>query len=158
MSFQFLLDAFTIFCAGLLVGNEVAIAVFIHPTLARLPDREHAAAAKPIAAILGRVMPFPYALVGVLLVAETWLAWTTHPRAATWFGVAAVLWMLVVIATVLVLAPLNGKIATWNLQDLPATWKEQRRQWDALHRVRVTVLCVAFVCLLVAVHALWSQV
>ncbi len=158
MNSAVLLDGFLVLSASLLVGNELAIAAFIHPTLRRLPDREHAAAAKPIAALLGRAMPFWYALVLVLLVAETWRARATYPGAATWFGIAAALWAVVVIGTLLVLAPLNGQIAKWNLQELPAAWKDQRRRWDALHRVRVGVLCVASVCLLVAVHALWSQV
>lgn len=157
MSFAVLLDGFLVLSAVLLVGNELAVAAFIHPTLGRLPDPEHAAAAKPIAALLGRAMPFWYALVLVLLVAETWRARATHPSAATWFGIAAALWALVVIGTVSVLAPLNSQIAKWNLEALPGTWKDQRRRWDALHRVRVGALCVASVCLLVAVHALWSQ-
>ena len=44
--------------AALLAGNELAVAVFFHPTLTKLPDMVHATAAKALAYSLGRVLPF----------------------------------------------------------------------------------------------------
>ena len=52
------LDTMALTVAGLLVGNEFAIAASVHPTLNRLPDHAHAAGASALARLLGRVMPF----------------------------------------------------------------------------------------------------
>ena len=56
------LNVVAIIVAGLMVGNELAIAVFVHPTLDRLPDDVHLPAASALARVLGRFMPFWYIL------------------------------------------------------------------------------------------------
>ena len=44
--------------AGLMVGSELSIAAFVHPTLDQLPDDVHLPAASALARVLGRFMPF----------------------------------------------------------------------------------------------------
>ena len=44
----------TLIVAGLLVGNELAIAALVHPGLSRLPDPVHLAGASALAKLLGR--------------------------------------------------------------------------------------------------------
>ena len=41
-----------------MVGSELAIAAFVHPTLDRLPDNVHLPVASALARVLGRFMPF----------------------------------------------------------------------------------------------------
>lgn len=52
----------SLMASGLLVGNEIAVALFLHPLLYSLPEQVHARVAKPLARRLGRFMPFWYAL------------------------------------------------------------------------------------------------
>jgi uncharacterized membrane protein len=61
------LNVVAILVAGLMVGRELAIAVFVHPTLDRLPDDVHLPAAGALARVQGRFMPFWYILFFCLL-------------------------------------------------------------------------------------------
>jgi uncharacterized membrane protein len=45
------LNVVAIIVAGLMVGNELAIAAFVHPTLERLPDAVHLPAASALARV-----------------------------------------------------------------------------------------------------------
>src|ERR1700691_3020402 len=54
------LNVAAIIVAGLMVGCELAIAAFVHPTLDKLPDDVHLRAASALARVLGRFMPFWY--------------------------------------------------------------------------------------------------
>ena len=56
--------------SGLLVGNELAVALFIHPVLYSVPGESHARVAKPLAGSLGRYMPFWYAASLVLAILQ----------------------------------------------------------------------------------------
>ena len=137
----------TLTVAGLLVGNELAIAIFVHPTLSRLPDSVHLPAATALARILGRVMPFWYALTTVLTAA---LAWSDRHRTGSWpllIVMSAVLWVLSIVYTIAALVPINNKIAAWTEETTPANWKSFRTRWDNLHRWRVLLLSVAFILL-----------
>jgi Mg2+/citrate symporter len=62
MAFKVLLILLSLFASGLLVGNELAVAVFIHPVLYSVSDEAHVRVAKPLARRLGHSMPFWYAL------------------------------------------------------------------------------------------------
>ena len=48
-----ILDVVVIVVAGLLVGNELAIAAFVHPALDRLQDEVHLPVASALARVLG---------------------------------------------------------------------------------------------------------
>ena len=47
------LNVVVIIVAGLMVGSELAIAAFVHPTLDRLPDNVHLPVASALAPVLG---------------------------------------------------------------------------------------------------------
>ena len=137
----------TLVVAGLLVGNELAIAVFVHPTLSRLPDSVHLSAATALARILGRVMPFWYALT-ILLTAA--LALADWHRTGSWpvlIVFSAGLWVLSIGYTIAALVPINNQIAAWTEETRPANWKSLRSKWDHLHRWRVLLLAAAFMLL-----------
>jgi len=139
--------AAAILLAGLMVGNELAVTAFIHPQLRRLPDAAHAAAARALARLYGAVMPGWYAAV---LAASTWLAFLLWREGEAWLGaaVASLLWLASILFTVFG-GPvrINSAVGKWDLEALPADWKEQRLRWDSLHALRVLLLLAALTCL-----------
>ena len=141
------LEVATVTVAGLLVGNELAVAAFVHPTLWRLPDAVHLPAASALARILGKVMPFAYALTAVLTIALALIDWYRDGRWPVLIAVSAELWVLSIVYTVAALVPINSKIAAWTNETAPPDWKSFRTRWDYLHRWRVLLLSVAFILL-----------
>ena len=88
------LNVVAIIVAGLMVGSELAIAAFVHPTLDRLPDNVHLPVASALARVLGRFMPFWYILVFLLTLAEVFFQWHQSSRLPTWIVTSASLWAL----------------------------------------------------------------
>lgn len=152
------LTVLTLTVAGLLVGNELAIAIFVHPALSRLPDHVHLAGATALARILGRVMPFWYAFTIVL---TSVLAVVDRHHQGHWsvpIALSAALWVLSIIYTVTTLVPINNRIISWAEDRVPSNWKIYRSKWDRLHRWRVLLLGVAFLCLTVGVVTMSASV
>ncbi len=145
-----LLDLLTIAGTGLMVGNEIAIAAFVHPAISKLKAQSHLSAAKSIAAPLGRVMPLWYGLGLLMLSAEAW-GHRSHAEPFHLLAVAAVLWAATIIFTIVALVPRNNRIAASDPLQPYVGWQRDRRTWDALHRVRVAVLTLAFLLLLIAI-------
>jgi hypothetical protein len=146
------LNVMAILVAGLIVGCELSIAAFIHPTLDMLPDNVHQPAASAIARVMGTVMPFWYALTFLLSLAEVVIRWHQSGRLPIWIVTSSVLWMLVILYTITTLVPINNRIASWEKSTPPPDWKLFRRRWDMLHRWRVVLLTIAFVLLIVGIH------
>ena len=142
------LSVVAIIVAGLMVGSELAIAAFIHPTLDKLPDDAHLPAASAIARVLGTVMPFWYNLTLLLTLAEVVIRWRQSGRLPIWIGISAVLWMLAIVYTLIVLVPVNNRIKS----NPPPDWKTYRRRWDMHHRWRVVLLTIAFASLIVGIR------
>jgi uncharacterized membrane protein len=145
------LNVITIIVAGLMVGNELAIAVFVHPVLDRLPDDVHLPAASALARVLGRFMPFWYILVFLLTLAEALIQWHQSRRLPIWIATSAILWVLASVYSVTALVPINNRIASWEKVTPPADWKAYRGRWDLLHRWRVVLLTIAFAFLIVGI-------
>ena len=143
------LSIIAIIVAGLMVGTELAIAAFVHPTLDKLPDNVHLPAASALARVLGTVMPVWYPLVLVLTLAEAILKWRQSGRIPIWLATSAILWMLASVYSLTALAPINTRIASWEKSTPPANWKTYRNRWDLHHRWRVVLLTVAFAFLIV---------
>ena len=148
------LETVVIVIAGTMVGNELAIAVFVHPQLSRLDDASQVRAVQPLAAVLGAVMPFWYALtlVGTLLV-----AFVARPAGTSGHGTAltaAGLFAAMIVYTLLLPVPINNQVARWRPEALPDNWRALRQRWDRLHAFRVVVLAVAFILLVAACLAL----
>ena len=135
------------FLGGCLVGCELAIAAFVHPTLDKLPDDVHLLAASALARVLGSFMPFWYILVFLLTLAEVVIQWHQSGRLPIWIATSAVLWMLASLYSVTALVPINNRIKSTP----PPDWKTYRRRWDLLHRRRVVLLTIAFAFLIVGV-------
>ncbi|WP_024440993.1 MULTISPECIES: DUF1772 domain-containing protein [unclassified Mycobacterium] len=140
-----IVEILALVAVGSLLGSEFAVAAFLRPILGCLPDEAFWAARGGGAGLLGKVMPFWYLasfalLVGVAVVAgpQRWL-----------IGVGAGLMVVVVGLSVLVLVPINNKIAAWRSADDVSRVLAAR--WDRLHWLRVAMLAVIFVSLVVGV-------
>ena len=145
------LSVFAMIAAGLMVGCELAIAAFIHPTLDRLPDEAHQPAASAIARVLGTVMPFWYNLTLLLTLAEFVIQWRQSGLLPIWTATSAALWMLAIVYSLIALVPVNNRIKSWEKSTPPPDWKTYRNRWDRHHRWRVIVLTTAFAFLILGV-------
>jgi uncharacterized membrane protein len=143
------LNVVALIVAGLMVGCELAIAAFVHPTLDKLPDDVHLPAASALARVLGKFMPFWYILVFLLTLAEAFIEWRQSGQLPIWLATSAILWMLASLYSVMALVPINNRIASWEKSTPPPDWKTYRRRWDLLHRWRVVLLTIAFAFLIV---------
>ncbi len=150
LSFPQILETAAIVVAGTMVGNEAAIAVFVHPRLSRLDDASHVRAVQPLAAVLGAAMPFWYALT---LLATLAVVFVARPAGTPGHGmalVAAGLFAAMIVYTLLLPVPINNQVARWRPEALPTNWRALRQRWDRLHAFRVVVLAVALVLLVIA--------
>jgi uncharacterized membrane protein len=145
------LNVIAIMVAGLMVGEELAIAALVHPALDRLPDEVHLPAASALARVLGRFMPFWYVLVFLLTSVEVLIQWRQSGRLPLWFATSAILWVLAIVFSITTLVPINNRIASWAKDTPPENWKTFRSRWDLLHRRRVVLLTIAFAFLIVGV-------
>jgi hypothetical protein len=138
------LDILTILCAGLMIGNELAVSLFVNPVIWKLEDRSQAKALSLFAGTLGKVMPFWYALCLVLMVVEAYLR--RHQPGLTLLLIAAAIWIAIIVYTVTTLVPINNRIARL-AGALPEGWREEHKRWDTYHRWRILALMIAMVCL-----------
>jgi hypothetical protein len=95
----------------------------------------------------GGVMPFWYAAVLLLFIIEAWVHWPLISATSRLLLIASVLWLLSILFTLICPVPINNRIASWDLNALPADWRDQHKRWDRLHAVRVVALLVALTCL-----------
>jgi hypothetical protein len=139
-----LLDVSTILCTGLMIGNELAVSLFVNPVIWQLEDRSQAKALSMFAGTLGKVMPFWYALCLVLMIAETYLR--RHLPDVTLLLIAVAIWIAIILYTLTTLVPINNRIARL-AGALPEGWREAHKRWDTYHRWRILSLTIAMVCL-----------
>ncbi|HEY4381017.1 MAG TPA: DUF1772 domain-containing protein [Acidobacteriaceae bacterium] len=144
------LDVATTVCIGLLIGVEFAVSAFINPILAKLEAGARAEAVGMFARRLGFVMPFWYVGSLLLLLAGAVLRW--HGAGGSLLLAACAIWVAVIVATLLVLVPINNRIGRLDAKAFPAEAQREHRTWDRWHRVRVAALAAAAVCFLVAVR------
>lgn len=144
-----LIDILTIVLAGLMVGNELTVSLFINPVMRQLDAQAQTRALSLFAGLLGRVMPFWYAFCLILFLVETF---ARYGRAAfSPLLAASLLWAAIIVATIFLLVPINNRIAAL-VEDVPLEkWLPEHRRWDRLHRVRILLLLIALV---LVTHAL----
>lgn len=142
------LDVLTILCTGLMIGNELAFSLFVNPVIWQLDERSQAKALSLFAGILGKVMPFWYALCLLLMLAETYLR--RHQPALALLLIAVAIWIAMIVYSVTILVPINNRIA--RLADrLPEGWRQEHKRWDTYHRWRILSLVIAMVCLVAGI-------
>jgi uncharacterized membrane protein len=144
-----ILDIATIVITGLMIGNELTVSLFINPVMRQLDAAAQARSLSLFAGLLGRVMPFWYAVCLALLIAETILR--RSEIAFLPLIAASTLWAIIILFTVLVLVPINNRIAALNTDAEFSQWIGQHNRWEKLHRLRIVLLIVAMILL---THAL----
>jgi hypothetical protein len=149
VALKILITLLCLFTSGPLVGNELAVAVFIHPVLYSVSDEAHVRVAKPLARRLGRSMPFWYAISLVFAVLQMLIV-RAEPVPRRLCCAAAILLALIIILTILLPVPINNRIARWDVDRLPTDWLSLRQRWDLYHRVRVFLLVVVLVLLILS--------
>jgi uncharacterized membrane protein len=134
--------------AATMAGNEFAVAAFIHPQLDHLDPDTHAKAAAPIARILGKIMPFWYALALALILGAAYEHRPLTHGPGLLITFSAALWIATILFTVTMLVPINNRIASMNPDHPHPTWLQDRARWDHLHCIRVALLVIAVILLL----------
>ncbi|MCD2197228.1 DUF1772 domain-containing protein [Actinomycetospora endophytica] len=145
------LGVVTVVAVGLLVGVELAVAVFVNPMFDRLPGDAGLAARSDGARVLGRVMPFWY--VGSVVLGVAWLVLAWGGPVTVPVVVAMALLVVAVIASVTLLVPINDRVKTWSAGNAPTDWRAQVGRWDRLHYGRVALLVAAFALVAVGLLA-----
>jgi uncharacterized membrane protein len=146
-----LLNTITIALAGLMVGNELAVSVFVNPAAWQLESGPQAQELSILARSLGRVMPVWYSLCLALLGIESYLH--RHQGTLALLLAATLIWAAVIAFTIAILVPINNRIASLNTAAPTPGWKRDHRKWDSLHRVRIVLLAVAVLFLIYALAA-----
>jgi uncharacterized membrane protein len=141
-------DIATAGVAGMMTGNELAVAVFIHPQLQKLSDRAHAQTAALLARPLGKAMPLWYVLSLALILGAAFEHRPISSGPGLLIASAAALLAATILFTVTMLVPINNRIASMNPEQPHAEWLRDRARWDQLHRVRVALLIIALLLLL----------
>jgi uncharacterized membrane protein len=142
-------DVITILCTALMTGNELAVSLFVHPALRHLDEDARARALSLLARSLGKGMPPWYAMCLALIAAEAFLR--RHDPAVVLLLVALTIWLVVILFTVIVLVPINNRIAALDPSALPINWLKDHHRWNMLHRLRVASLIAATACLTYAI-------
>ena len=132
----------------MMTGNELAVAVFIHPQLQKLSDRAHAQTAALLARPLGKTMPLWYGLSLVLILGAAFEHRPVMSGPGLLITSAAAILAATILFTVTTLVPINNRIARMNPEQPYAGWLRDRARWDQLHRIRVALLIVAVLLLL----------
>ena len=143
------LDTITITLAGLMVGNELAVAAFFNPAAWRLESTPQAQVLSILAGSLGRLMPVWYGLCLALFALESFL----HRHQAVFASLltATLIWAGVIIFSISALVPINNRIASLSTMAPRPGWKQDHKKWDSLHRIRILLLAMALFAL---THAL----
>jgi uncharacterized membrane protein len=135
-----LLNIITITSAGLMAGNELSVSAFVNPALRRLENGPQALSV--LARFLGRAMPVWYGFCLTLLALESFLH--LHQTTLAPLLIAAALWAGAIVLSISTLVPINNRIASLNPAAPAPGWERDHRRWDAIHRVRILLLIVAF--------------
>ena len=130
----------TLFVALTLVGVEFSVSAFINPAAWRLEQGSQLKLLSRLALVLGRVMPVWYPLSTLLLLIQSWLF--RHTPGHVLLLLAAGVWTLTSVASIIFLVPLNARVA----QAHP-DWHRISRTWDLRHRVRIAALAVSAILL-----------
>ncbi|WGW12198.1 DUF1772 domain-containing protein [Saxibacter everestensis] len=140
--------ALVVVVVGLMVGVELAVALFVNPICGRLSRDAAVAARVDGARALGRVMPFWYG--GSVAIAALWMMLIWGQSQMRMVLPAVGLLVISVLMSIILLVPINSRVASWSAGAIPADWKQQVRRWDRLHYARVVIVVIAFVLLTLA--------
>ena len=131
-----LFNVATLFVILTLAGIEFSVSAFVNPIVWQLEPEPQLKTLSRFAVIGGKVMPVWYLTSTLLVGIQTWLGWHTPARSIL-LAVDAIL-VLIAVASVSVLVPLNNRVAQGD-----ADWQRIHRTWDRIHRARIVALASA---------------
>ena len=134
--------------SGWLAGAESASFLLVQPVVARLPQVPQIRMQQGMLRTFGRVMPILLPLTSVLIVVTAVVAPAGAPR-TVWI-IAAVVAAVLVGFTLIVNVPINNRTLTWDAEQPPADWEEQRHRWHRYQGLRATLLWIWFGCAVIA--------
>ena len=149
-----LLFVILILSTAALLGTEFSGGVFIHPVLVRRDHERFLAVIQVFAALFGKVMHFWMVATLVLHLALLGFSWRWPAASTVFLAAATLLWVVIIIFSVVGPVPINNRVKAWDLHQLPADWREQRRRWDRLNATRVILIALAFVALVLSYRTL----
>jgi uncharacterized membrane protein len=135
--------------AGVMVGVEFSVAVFVNPIFNRLPGNGGLAGRADGGRVLGRVMPVWYSASLVLTIVLA-VIHRDDPGVGALAGGAA-LFVLSIVMSIAVLVPINNRAKNWTPERAPDNWREQQARWDRYHYARVAVIVTALVLVTIGV-------
>ncbi|MGW4948382.1 anthrone oxygenase family protein [Actinoplanes sp. NPDC004185] len=135
--------------AGVMVGVEFSVAVFVNPIFDRLPGNSGLAGRADGGRVLGRVMPVWYSASLILTIVLA-VIHRHDPGVGALIGGAA-LFVLSIVMSIAVLVPINNRAKNWTPERAPDNWREQQARWDRYHYARVAVIVTALVLVTIGV-------
>jgi hypothetical protein len=132
---------------GALLGNEFSIGFLIHPALSRTDDERFLPAIQVFAKLFGQIMPFWMVATSLVHLVLLVISWSWPAISTAFLLCATLLWVIICIFSVIGPVPINNRVKAWDVRNLPADWREQRRRWDQLNAIRVIMIVAAFVAL-----------
>ncbi len=141
-------DITTAAVAGTMVGNEFAVAAFVHPQLRKLGNDAHAKTAALLAGVLGKAMPLWYGLAFLLILGAAYEHRPLSNGSGLLIASAGALWVVTIVFTIAMLVPINNRIAKMDPEHPYDCWLQDRCRWDKLHQTRVLLLIMALLLLL----------
>ena len=148
-----LLEILVLIFAGTLVGNELAIGLFIHPQMSLQDDCTHLSMSKALAKTLGRYMPGWYVVVVFLTIALSVEFYRHDHPGFVAEAIASGIWIVSILLSVVVEVPINNVIANLDPANPPKNWQTLRAKWDRFHGYRNILLLAAFIFLIYGIVA-----
>jgi anthrone oxygenase-like protein len=130
-----------------LLGNEFSIGALIHPALSRSDHEQFLPTIQLFAKLFGKVMPFWMAATCLFHLVLLVLTWSWPAVSTVLLLTATLLWFVIIIFSIFGPVPINNRVKTWDLSNLPPDWREQRQHWDLLNGIRVAMIAAAFLAL-----------
>ena len=133
-------------CGGLLAGEELIVRWGVAPAMRALPDAAHLRVRIALVHRLRVVVPLLIAPAVLTAVAAVVL---DRAGPVAWAALAVL--GVFVLSSALGTVPINMRVADWDPDDPPSTWRATVARWEAIDVLRSSTAVVAFVLLAVAV-------
>lgn len=147
-----------ILITGFTACAEFGSFVFVHPVLRKLPPEFQIQAEQGLVTTFGTFMPIGMTASVIIGITHAIHLWGTHDTAQWLSFIAALCFVIGLIATLLLNVPRNFSVTRWDPKHLPTNWKQQRIIWDRAQGLRATLFLVAFVLLTASIFAAPGQI
>jgi uncharacterized membrane protein len=148
MTGRVILEFASLFCTGILAGEELVVRYGVHPALAALDEQTQIQARQGLIRRLRIVVP---AIIGptVLSAIAALVFGAADPGSGFRWAGALTLFAFIVI-TFAGTVPINQKINAWQPSTPPSNWRAQITRWERLDVFRSSAAILAFAFFLTA--------